>query len=105
MKLHEYQAKDILKRYGIEVSEGVVSDNIEEILEKSKSLYPHFTGNEVYVVKAQVHAGGRGKGGGVKLAKNYEELKTVASNILGMTLVTPQTGPGGVKVRKVLVTS
>jgi len=104
MKLHEYQAKEILKRYGIEVSEGVVSDNLEEILEKSKSLYPNFTGKEIYVVKAQVHAGGRGKGGGVKLAKNYEELKTVASNILGMTLVTPQTGPQGVKVRKVLVT-
>lgn len=104
MKLHEYQAKEILKRYGIEVSEGVVSDNLEEIMEKSKTLYPNFTGNEVYVVKAQVHAGGRGKGGGVKLAKSYEELKTVASNILGMTLVTPQTGPQGVKVRKVLVT-
>ncbi len=104
MKLHEYQAKDILKRYGIEVSEGVVSDNLQEVMEKSKSLYPNFTGNEIYVVKAQVHAGGRGKGGGVKLAKSYEELRTVASNILGMTLITPQTGPEGVKVHKVLVT-
>lgn len=104
MKLHEYQAKEILKRYGIEVSDGVVSDNLDDLLEKCKTLYPNFTGNEVYVVKAQVHAGGRGKGGGVKLAKNYEQLKEVAGKILGMTLITPQTGPQGVKVHKVLVT-
>ena len=97
MKVHEYQAKSILARYGVAVPRGEVTDNPAEAREIAKRL-----GGRA-VVKAQIHAGGRGKGGGVKLAKDPEEAYALAKSILGMTLVTPQTGPQGRVVKKVLV--
>ncbi len=97
MKVHEYQAKSILARYGVTVPRGEVTDNPAEAREIAK----RFGGRAV--VKAQIHAGGRGKGGGVKLAKDPEEAFALAKSILGMTLVTPQTGPAGRVVQKVLV--
>jgi len=104
MNLHEYQGKEILKSYGIPVSDGIVVDNVEAALKQAPGLYDTQADDNVYVVKAQVHAGGRGKGGGVKLAKGLDELKEKAGNIIGMQLVTPQTGEAGVKVHKVLIT-
>jgi succinyl-CoA synthetase beta subunit len=97
MKVHEYQAKAILARYGVAVPRGEVTDDPAEAREIAKRL-----GGRA-VIKAQIHAGGRGKGGGVKLARNPEEAFAQAGSILGMTLVTPQTGPGGRVVQKVLV--
>ncbi|MBI2212442.1 MAG: ADP-forming succinate--CoA ligase subunit beta [Acidobacteria bacterium] len=97
MKVHEYQAKEILKRYGVAVPRGVVTDNPEAVREIAKEL-----GGRV-VVKAQIHAGGRGKGGGVKLAKTPDEAVEIAKQIIGMTLVTHQTGPEGRLVGKVLI--
>ena len=97
MKVHEYQAKSILSRYGVAVPRGEVTDHPGEAREIAKRL-----GGRA-VVKAQIHAGGRGKGGGVKLAKDPEEAFALARSILGMTLVTPQTGPAGRVVQKVLV--
>lgn len=106
MNLHEYQGKELLKSYGVAIQEGKVATTVEEAVAAFNSLKEE-TGTEWAVVKAQIHAGGRGKGGGVKLAKNEEELKEHAGNILGMMLKTPQT-PGGLNgpgklVRKVLV--
>jgi succinyl-CoA synthetase beta subunit len=97
MKIHEYQAKEILKKFGVPVPRGEVADTAGEAAEIAARL-----GSRV-VVKAQIHAGGRGKGGGVKLASGPEEARQVAGQILGMTLVTHQTGPEGRKVRRVLV--
>src|SRR5712691_8422544 len=97
MKVHEYQAKSILARYGVAVPRGEVTDSPAEVREIA-----HRLGGRC-VVKAQIHAGGRGKGGGVKLARDPEEAYSLAKAILGMTLVTPQTGPGGRVVRKVLI--
>ncbi len=97
MKVHEYQAKSILARYGVAVPRGEVTDSPGQAREIARRL-----GGRA-VVKAQIHAGGRGKGGGVKLAKDPAEAETLAKAILGMTLVTPQTGPGGRVVKKVLV--
>src|SRR6266446_4916969 len=97
MKIHEYQAKAILARYGVRIPRGEVAFTKEEVHEIAERL-----GGTV-VVKAQIHAGGRGKGGGVKLAKTPEEAEQLAQHMLGMTLVTPQTGPVGRKVQKVLV--
>jgi succinyl-CoA synthetase beta subunit len=97
MKVHEYQAKSILARYGVALPRGEVTDNAAEAREIAKRL-----GGRA-VVKAQIHAGGRGKGGGVKLAKDPEEAFALAKSILGMTLVTPQTGPSGRVVQKVLI--
>src|SRR5437016_6538777 len=97
MKVHEYQAKSILARFGVAVPRGEVTDSPSEAREIAKRL-----GGRV-VVKAQIHAGGRGKGGGVKLAKSPEEAFDLARAMIGMTLVTPQTGPAGRVVRKVLV--
>jgi succinyl-CoA synthetase beta subunit len=97
MKVHEYQAKSILARYGVAIPRGEVTDNPAEAREIAKGL-----GGRA-VVKAQIHAGGRGKGGGVKLAKDPEEAFALAKAIIGMTLVTPQTGPGGRVVQKILV--
>lgn len=106
MNLHEYQGKSILEQYGVAIQRGVVADNMEEAMEAYEKV-KEMSGNEVVVVKAQIHAGGRGKGGGVKLAKNADEFKEHANNILGMMLKTPQT-PGGLDgegklVRKILV--
>lgn len=102
MNIHEYQAKDILKSYGVRIQEGIVADTPEKAVEAAKKLNSE-TGTEWYVVKAQIHAGGRGKGGGVKLAKNLDQVKEIAGNILGMQLVTHQTGPEGKEVHKVLI--
>ncbi|AEN73021.1 Succinyl-CoA ligase (ADP-forming) subunit beta [Rhodothermus marinus SG0.5JP17-172] len=102
MKLHEYQAKDILQRYGVATQPGYVARTVEEAVEAARRLQQE-QGYELFVVKAQIHAGGRGKGGGVKLAKGIEEVREKAGAILGMNLVTPQTGPEGQKVRAVLV--
>lgn len=102
MNLHEYQGKNILNQHGVRIQRGVVLDNIDQIEKLSKELIDE-TGTNWFVVKAQIHAGGRGKGGGVKLAKNMAELKEVASSILGMNLVTPQTSKEGKLVSKVLV--
>jgi len=101
MKIHEYQAKEILRKYGVAVPNGEMATTIEEADTAAKQLFS--AGNAVVVVKAQIHAGGRGKGGGVKLAKTLEEAATAARAILGMQLVTHQTGPQGQKVRRLLV--
>ena len=106
MNLHEYQGKELLKSYGVAIQEGIVAHSLEEALTAFDELQAA-TGTKFAVVKAQIHAGGRGKGGGVKLVKNREELKEHAGNILGMMLKTPQT-PGGLDgagklVRKVLI--
>jgi len=98
MKIHEYQAKEILRRYNVAVPEGKVADTPE----KAKSIAEELGGGTV-VVKAQIHAGGRGKGGGVKLAKNPDEAQKLADEIIGMNLVTHQTGPEGKKVNQVLI--
>lgn len=102
MNLHEYQGKKILAQHGVNIQRGVVLDNLNELDKVSNKLIEE-TGTEWFVVKAQIHAGGRGKGGGVKLAKNQMELKEVVSSILGMNLVTPQTSKEGKLVRKVLI--
>jgi succinyl-CoA synthetase beta subunit len=103
MKLHEYQGKEILKSFGLPIQEGKVAETVDEAYAIAKDLYPNSDGKNFYVIKAQIHAGGRGKGGGVKLAKSLDEVKDVAGKILGMQLVTHQTGPEGKKVHKVLV--
>lgn len=102
MNIHEYQAKDILKRYGVRIQEGIVADTPDKAVEVARELNIK-TGTKWFVVKAQIHAGGRGKGGGVKLAKNYEDVREKSGQILGMQLVTHQTGPEGKKVHKVLI--
>jgi succinyl-CoA synthetase beta subunit len=98
MKIHEYQAKELLKKFGVPVPRGIVARSIEEARQAATEL-----GTDVVVVKAQIHAGGRGKGGGVKLAKSPEEAKKVAGEILGMNLITHQTGPEGREVRVLLI--
>ncbi len=102
MNLHEYQGKFILRSFGVSVPEEIVAETPEEALDGAKKLQ-EITGTKLWVVKAQIHAGGRGKGGGVKIAKSLDEVKELAGQILGMQLVTPQTGPEGKLVRKVLV--
>ncbi len=102
MKVHEYQAKDILASYGVAVQEGIVATTTEEAVAAAEKLQADYDSN-LFVVKAQIHAGGRGKGGGVKLAKSVDEVREKADNILGMMLKTPQTGPEGQKVRSVLI--
>lgn len=99
MNIHEYQAKEILETYGVSMPSGGVAETPEQAVSIAQEL-----GCSQFVVKAQIHAGGRGKGGGVKFAKNTAEVRKHAGNILGMQLVTPQTGPEGKRVRKVLVT-
>jgi succinyl-CoA synthetase beta subunit len=98
MKIHEYQGKELLRKFGVTVPRGIVAQSIEEAYHAAKEL-----GSAVVVVKAQIHAGGRGKGGGVKLAKSPDEAKEIASKMLGMNLVTHQTGPEGRKVRVLLI--
>ncbi|PIR00405.1 MAG: ADP-forming succinate--CoA ligase subunit beta [Nitrospinae bacterium CG11_big_fil_rev_8_21_14_0_20_45_15] len=98
MKIHEYQAKEVLRKYKVPVPNGIVIDNKSSAAKAAKDI-----GTPVTVVKAQIHAGGRGKGGGVKLAKSPKDAEKFAGDILGMTLVTPQTGPEGRLVKKVLI--
>ena len=98
MNIHEYQGKEILKSFGVPIQEGIVAETPDQAVDAAKRLQAE-TGTSWWVVKAQIHAGGRGKGGGVKLAKNIDEVHERASEILGMTLVTPQTGPEGKFVR------
>jgi succinyl-CoA synthetase beta subunit len=98
MKIHEYQAKELLKQYGVRVPRGIPCFSVDEAVKAAEAL-----GGPVWVVKAQIHAGGRGKGGGVKLARSLQEVREHASRILGMQLITHQTGPAGQKVRRLLV--
>jgi succinyl-CoA synthetase beta subunit len=98
MNIHEYQGKEVLRQYGVSVPNGKVAFTVEEAVEAAKEL-----GTQVCVVKAQIHAGGRGKAGGVKVAKNLDEVRTYASEILGKTLVTHQTGPEGKEVKRLLI--
>lgn len=98
MKIHEYQGKDILRKFGIPVPRGIAAFTVQEAVEAAQKL-----GGSVWVVKAQIHAGGRGKGGGVKVARSIDEVKQLAGEMLGMQLVTPQTGPGGQKVRRLYI--
>ncbi len=98
MNIHEYQGKELLRKYGVSVPNGRVAFSVDEAVEAAKEL-----GTDVVVVKAQIHAGGRGKAGGVKVAKNLEEARTYAEEILGKTLVTHQTGPEGKEVKRLLI--
>ncbi len=98
MKIHEYQAKEVLRKYGVVTPRGVPCFTVDEAVKAAESL-----GGSIWVVKAQIHAGGRGKGGGVKLARSMDEVRSNAEQILGMQLVTHQTGPEGQKVRRLLV--
>ncbi|MBU6503846.1 MAG: ADP-forming succinate--CoA ligase subunit beta [Burkholderiales bacterium] len=98
MKIHEYQGKDILRQFGVPTPRGIAAFTVQEAVEAAQKL-----GGPVWVVKAQIHAGGRGKGGGVKLARSIDEVKKLAGEILGMQLVTHQTGPLGQKVRRLLI--
>ncbi|WHZ10010.1 MAG: Succinyl-CoA ligase [ADP-forming] beta chain [Burkholderiaceae bacterium] len=98
MKIHEYQGKEILRRFGVPTPRGIPAFTVQEAVEAAQKL-----GGPVWVVKAQIHAGGRGKGGGVKLARSVDEVKKLAGEILGMQLVTHQTGPHGQKVRRLLI--
>ena len=98
MKIHEYQGKEILRQFGVPVPRGYPAFSVLEATEAAQKL-----GGPVWVVKAQIHAGGRGKGGGVKVAKSLDEVRERAAQILGMQLVTPQTGPQGQKVRRLLI--
>ncbi len=102
MNLHEYQAKNLLKQHGARIQEGIAVDTVDEAVDAAKKLNQE-TGTEWWVVKAQVHAGGRGKGGGVKLAKSIDDLKEKAGEILGMRLITPQTSAEGKLVNTVLI--
>jgi succinyl-CoA synthetase beta subunit len=102
MNLHEYQGKDMLAGFGVAIQRGIVAKTAAEAVDAAKQLTEN-TGTQWHVIKAQIHAGGRGKGGGVKLAKNLEELEVIAEQIIGMMLITPQTPPKGKKVNQVLV--
>ena len=98
MKIHEYQGKEILRQFGVPVPRGIAAFTVQEAVEAAQKL-----GGPVWVVKAQIHAGGRGKGGGVKLARSIDEVRKLAGEILGMQLVTHQTGPAGQRVRRLLI--
>lgn len=98
MNIHEYQAKQIFAKYGVATPKGIMAESVEQAVENAKEL-----GGPIWVVKAQIHAGGRGLGGGVKLAKSLDEVRTLADEILGMTLVTHQTGPEGKLVQKLYI--
>lgn len=102
MNLHEYQGKEILSSFGVRIQRGIVAHNAQEAVAAAKQLTVE-TGTGWHVIKAQIHAGGRGKGGGVKLAKNLGEVETIAGQIIGMNLITPQTSKEGKKVHQVLV--
>ncbi|MCA0133682.1 ADP-forming succinate--CoA ligase subunit beta [Winogradskyella alexanderae] len=102
MNLHEYQGKELLSSFGVRIQRGIVAQSAKGAVEAAKQLTAE-TGTSWHVIKAQVHAGGRGKGGGVKLAKNLQEVEELAGNIIGMNLVTPQTSAEGKKVHQVLI--
>lgn len=102
MNLHEYQGKEILSSFGVRIQRGIVAQTADEAVAAAKKLTEE-TGTGWHVIKAQVHAGGRGKGGGVKLAKNLDEVKEIANQIIGMNLITPQTSAEGKKVHQVLI--
>ncbi|GFZ87396.1 succinate--CoA ligase [ADP-forming] subunit beta [Aquaticitalea lipolytica] len=102
MNLHEYQGKEILSSFGVRIQRGIVAQNANEAVAAAKQLTAE-TGTGWHVIKAQIHAGGRGKGGGVKLAKNLQEVEDIAGKIIGMNLITPQTSKEGKKVHQVLV--
>ena len=102
MNLHEYQGKELLSSFGVRIQRGIVAQSADEAVEAAKKLTEE-TGTGWHVIKAQVHAGGRGKGGGVKLAKNLDQVKELAGQIIGMNLVTPQTSAEGKKVHQVLI--
>ncbi len=95
MNIHEHQAKEILKNYGAKVPKGIFALEVQDLIEKAKTLK-----TDKYVLKAQIHSGGRGKAGGVKLVNNLEELENEAKNLIGKILVTHQTGPNGRKVKR-----
>lgn len=98
MNIHEYQAKSLLKKYGANIGPGQVAFSVEEAVNAAEQI-----GGRVWAVKAQIHAGGRGKGGGVKIAKSIEQVQSYANDILGMNLITPQTGPQGQKVKRIYI--
>ena len=98
MNIHEYQGKEVFRKFGVPTPRGIPAFSVDEAVKAAESL-----GGKVWVVKAQIHAGGRGKGGGVKVAKSLAEVRELAGKILGMTLVTHQTGPEGRKVRRLLI--
>jgi succinyl-CoA synthetase beta subunit len=98
MKIHEYQGKEVLRKFGVPVPRGIAAFSVDEAVKAAQEL-----GGPVWVVKAQIHAGGRGKGGGVKVAKSIDDVKKLAGQILGMQLVTHQTGPAGQKVRRLYI--
>ena len=98
MKIHEYQGKEILRKFGVVTPRGLPCFSVDEAVKAAETL-----GGNIWVVKAQIHAGGRGKGGGVKLARSLDEVRQHASSILGMQLKTHQTGPEGQKVRRLLI--
>src|SRR4030043_1357353 len=102
MNIHEFQRKSLLRAYDVDIQEGFVAETPDQAIMVAGQLREK-TGSEFFVVKAQIHAGGRGKGGGVKLAKSIEEAGELASKMLGMRLVTPQTGPSGKRVNRVLI--
>lgn len=102
MNIHEFQGQAILNAYGVAVAEGFVAETPDQAVMVAEELQKKF-GTDIFVVKAQIHAGGRGKGGGVKVAKSLDEVREIAGRMIGMTLVTPQTGPQGKRVNRVLV--
>jgi len=102
MNIHEFQGKSILKAYNVDIQEGFVAETSDQAIMAARQLSEKF-GSHFFVVKAQIHAGGRGKGGGVKVAKSFEEAGELTSKMIGMQLVTPQTGPAGKKVNRVLI--
>ena len=102
MNLHEYQGKELLNSFGVRIQRGIVADNHKKAVEAAKQLATE-TGTDWWVIKAQIHAGGRGKGGGVKLAKSLQEVESISESIIGMMLKTPQTSAEGKKVHQVLI--
>ena len=102
MNVHEYQAKEILAKSGVSVQRGITASDKDQAVNAAIKLTEE-TGTKIHVIKAQVHAGGRGKGGGIKLAKSIEEVESISDKIIGMNLVTPQTPPEGKKVNLVLI--
>ena len=102
MNLHEYQGKSILENYGVAIQKGIVADNANDAIKGAEKLNDS-TGTKWFIIKAQIHAGGRGKGGGVKIAKSIKEVKEISESIIGMQLITPQTPPEGKKVNKILI--